>query len=106
MFACTKRTMSWVEVPGPKSSLTPIFFPRSWPSSPGLATTTRTVRTLIDSPRAPPAGPSIRSQRGADLFSCRGDLAPVARHELPVEAPAVVGPARDHVEMEVGHGLE
>src|SRR5262245_9486519 len=83
--------------PASRRARATILAPRSWPSSPGLATTTRILRSAI--------GLSLCERRANALARLRDRLA-VARHQLPVEALAVVGPSRDQVQMNVGHGLE
>src|SRR5216117_2716149 len=94
-------------IPASRRARATILAPRSWPSNPGLATTTRTLRSVM-------AG-SLRSlielgrpagERTAKLLAHVHDLGPITEHRLPVEALAVVRPARDEVQMEVRHRLE
>src|SRR5688572_7119615 len=84
--------------PASRSARATILAPRSWPSRPGLATTTRILRSVII------GTPSL--QEPAQTLPGLHDLVAVAGHELPVEALAVAVPARDEVEMEVRHRLE
>src|SRR5215475_2211795 len=81
--------------PASRRARATIFAPRSWPSSPGLATTTRIVLIMI-----------FPRQHLANAVADFRDLRAVARHELPVEPPAVIRPARDEVQVEVRHRLK
>src|SRR3990170_643890 len=83
--------------PASRRARATILAPRSCPSRPGLATTTRILRSAMGSP--------LREHR-ADTVRGAHDLLPIARDELPVEALAVAGPAGDQVQVEVRHGLE
>src|SRR5947209_6466756 len=99
--------MSWVEVPGPNSSLTPIAFSPATSSGgmmpPPKTTTSSAPFSLVSSVMVlgRPAG-----EHAAKLLTDLHDLAAITGHRLPVEALAVVRPARDEVQMEVRHRLE
>src|SRR5213594_2723925 len=89
-------------IPASRRARATILAPRSWPSNPGLATTTRTLRSVSSvMVLGRPAG-----EHAAKLLADLHDLAAITGHRLPVEALAVVRPARDEVQMEVRHRLE
>src|SRR5512132_3698637 len=83
--------------PASRSARATIFAPRSWPSSPGLATTTRILRSSVM---------VVTSEYRPQPLSHAHDGVAIAGHQLPVESAAVALPAGDQVEMVVGHGLE
>src|SRR3989442_15716419 len=82
--------------PASRSARATILAPRSCPSSPGLATTTRILRSVM----------VFSGQDVPEPLADLHDLVAVAGHELPVEALVVVGEARDEVQVEVRHRLE
>src|SRR6059036_2462910 len=82
--------------PASRRARATILAPRSWPSSPGLATSTRILWDVT-------AGLGEERPEG---FPGPDDGLPVAGRQRPVEALAVAGPARDQVEMKVGHRLK
>src|SRR5215475_4189817 len=84
--------------PASRRARATILAPRSCPSSPGLATTTLTLRSAISS--------SSLSERGPDAVGHAHDVLSVARDQLPVEALAVARPPGNQVEVKVGDGLE
>src|SRR5215471_17121878 len=88
--------------PASRSARATIFAPRSCPSSPGLATTTRTFLSAAVFTRAL----LCSGEGGADAVARLRDRVPVPRYQLPVEPLAVVGPARDQVKVKVRHRLE
>src|SRR6516165_4637480 len=110
--------------PASRSARATILAPRSCPSSPGLATRTRILRSAAraevalwsavpDGWEAPSGafdpGPVIEAspdQRVADLLRDPLDAHAIPRDERPVEPLAVPGPPRDQVEMKVRHRLE
>src|SRR5918911_245170 len=83
--------------PASRSARATIFAPRSWPSSPGLATTTRILRSSVM---------IVTSEHRPQPLSHAHDGVAIAGDELPVEAAAIALPARDEVEVVVRHGLE
>src|SRR6266511_3147634 len=85
-------------IPPSRRARATIFAPRSCPSSPGLATTTRILRSAM-------ALSLLVQQRPQPLAGLHDGFA-VAGHRLPVEAFPVIGPARDQVQVEMGDGLE
>src|SRR6266508_3536035 len=94
--------------PASRNARATTFAPRSWPSSPGLATTTRIFRSgiiaLASTAGAPaPVRSAARqsSYRGADALAGRGDLGAIPGHQRPVEALAIVREPRDEVQVEV-----
>src|SRR5712691_2466083 len=93
--------------PASRSARATILAPRSCPSNPGLATTSRIFRSLMT--RAARDGSFARpwlSEHGADTVRDAHDLFPVPWDFLPVEPLPVVRPSRDEVQVEVRHGLE
>src|SRR5215467_12052123 len=99
--------------PASRRARATILAPRSCPSSPGLATSTRILRVAaaVAAPLAPGSGRmggvlrlalKVRAQARARLR----DGVAIARHERPVEALAVARPSREQVQMEVRDGLE
>src|SRR5712691_2079115 len=84
-------------MPASRRARATIFAPRSCPSSPGLATTTRILRSAMVV--------LLVEQRPEPLAVLHDDFA-VAGHQLPVEPLPVIGPARDQVQVEMRHGLE
>src|SRR4030095_2210650 len=84
--------------PASRSARATILAPRSWPSRPGWATTTRILRSVMM------GSPSL--QELAQPLPGLHDLIAVAGDELPVEALAVAVPARDEVQVEVRDGHE
>src|SRR6266852_3019302 len=106
--------------PASRSARATIVAPRSCPSRPGFATTTRILRSLIRCPRRGAPPPLLDYRRGAvscrisqllgdqhaDALAVFHDLVPDAGDGLPVEPLAVVVPAGDEVQVEVRHRLE
>src|SRR6266849_5110592 len=93
--------------PASRSARATILAPRSCPSNPGLATTSRIFRSLMT--RAARDGSFARpwlSEHGADTVRGAHDLFPVPWDFLPVEPLPVVRPSRDEVQVKVRHGLE
>src|SRR6185503_20801576 len=82
--------------PASRSARATILAPRSCPSRPGLATTTRTLRSVMWG----------SLQELAQPLPGLHDLIAVAGHQLPVETLAVSVPARNEVQMEVRDRLE
>src|SRR2546427_10565166 len=120
--------------PASRSARATILAPRSCPSRPGLATTSRIFRSLrsgavrarawpaqslgevrkgggapLRGTSRPPAGSFVRPwlpEHRADAVRGAHDLFPVPRDLFPVEPLPVVRPSRDEVQVEMWDGLE
>src|SRR5437773_2021513 len=90
--------------PASRRARATILAPRSWPSSPGLATRMRIFRSGELASAA--LAMRLPGKLSADLVRHRLDARAVAGDEGPVEPLAVAARTRDEVEVEVGHRLE